>query len=258
MNALSKEFQSNTTAEIRSKKVQRKLWDFHGGVHPKFNKEMSNHLPIKLAEIPSELVVPLKQSMGAGAEPIVKQGDMVFKGQIIAQQTGQLSATVHAPTSGVVTHIGEKQIPHASGLSGLCIVIETDGKDNWGEHKLASLENFKEHSIDVLLERIQSCGIVGLGGAAFPTTLKVDSNSRPNLKTLIVNGAECEPYISCDDRIMRERAPEILQGLDILQYMLQPDHILIGIEDNKPEAIQTLESACANHDQIEVIAIYSA
>ena len=255
MSVISREIKPNITAATRSQKRQRKLWDFHGGVHPKFNKEMSNQLAIKIAETPSQLIVPLKQSMGSGADPIVAEGDRVFKGQVIAQQTGQLSATVHAPSSGVVTQIAEKQIPHASGLSGLCIVIDTDGKDDWGKHKLTPYKDFKEHSIEVLLERIQACGIVGLGGAAFPTTLKVDSKSRPNLKTLIVNGAECEPYISCDDRIMRERAPEILQGLDILQHMLQPDEILIGIEDNKPEAIKAFENIIAHHDHIEVIAI---
>ena len=254
MSNVSNKLQANTTAEVR-RSVKRKLWKFHGGVHPKFNKEMSNQLPIKKAEIPSVLVVPLKQSMGTGAEPIVEVGEYVFKGQIIAKQVGKLSANVHAPTSGKVTEITEKMIPHASGLKGLCIAIECDGKDNWGEHKLNPIHDFKNADLNTLLERIQACGIVGLGGAAFPTSLKVDSSLRPDLDTLIVNGAECEPYISCDDRLMQERCTEILEGIYILQHMLKPKKCIIGIEDNKPQAIAAFESICANRQNIEVVAI---
>ena len=246
--------QSKTTPATRGAGTHR-LWGFHGGVHPKFNKEMSNSLPIKAAEIPSELVVPLKQSMGNSAEPIVETGNYVFKGQIIAKQMGNLSANVHAPSSGTVTEITEKLIPHASGLQGLCIVIECDGKDNWGQHKLPPISDFTNTDVDKLLARIQECGIVGLGGAVFPTTLKVDGSSRPDLDTLIVNGAECEPYISCDDRLMRERGSEILQGIEILQYMLKPQKCLIGIEDNKPQAIQAFESVCADRNNTEVVTI---
>jgi len=251
---VSNKIQANISSDVQ-RSEKRKLWKFHGGVHPKFNKEISNQSPIKTATIPSELVVPLQQSMGAGAEPIVDVGQQVFKGQVIAKQSGKLSATVHAPTSGKVTEITEKLIPHASGLQGLCIVIECDGEDTWGEHKLVSIQDFENTEIDVLLERIQHCGIVGLGGAVFPTSLKVDSTSRPNLNTLIVNGAECEPYISCDDRLMRERAAEILQGIDILQHMLKPQNCIIGIEDNKPHAIKVFEEVCANRNNIEVVAI---
>lgn len=246
--------QSNTTPAIR-RVGKCKLWKFHGGVHPKFNKEMSNQLPIKKAAIPSQLIVPLQQSMGVGAEPIVTSGQQVFKGQVIAIQSGQLSATVHAPTSGKIIEISEKLIPHASGLQGLCVVIECDGNDNWGDHKLPPIENAGNTKNHLLLERIQQCGIVGLGGATFPTSLKIDGSARPNLKTLIVNGAECEPYISCDDRLMRERCNEILQGIDILQHMLQPQNIIIAIEDNKPHAIEAFEAICLDRSDIDVVAI---
>ena len=246
--------QSNTTSQIRRSDT-RQIWEFHGGVHPQFNKEMSNQKPIKTAKVPSTLTIPLHQSMGNSAEPIVKVGDTVFKGQVIAKQSGRLSATVHASSSGKITEIAEKPIPHASGLSGLCIVIECDGKDDWGQHKLAPITDYKNTAIEALLSRIEECGIVGLGGAAFPTALKVDSSARPDLKTLIINGAECEPYISCDDRLMQERSAEIIQGIDILQYMLQPQHCIIGIEDNKPQAITALETLCENRSDIEVVAI---
>lgn len=254
MNTVSKHLKSNTTSDIR-RSEKRKLWDFHGGVHPKFNKEMSNQTLIKVADIPSVLTIPLLQSMGTGAESIVEVGQHVFKGQIIAKQSGKLSATVHASSSGKIIEITEKPIPHASGLSGPCIVIETDGNDDWDNHKLEPIKDFDDTDIEVLLNRIQECGIVGLGGAAFPTALKVDSNSRPNLKTLIINGAECEPYISCDDRLMQERGAELLKGIDILQHMLKPDNCLIGIEDNKPQAIAALESLCADRSNIEVVTI---
>ena len=246
--------QSNTTSQIRRSDT-RQIWEFHGGVHPQFNKEMSNQKPIGTAKVPTTLTIPLHQSMGNSAEPIVKVGDTVFKGQVIAKQSGRLSATVHASSSGKVTEITEKPIPHASGLSGLCIVIECDGKDDWGQHKLAPIKDYKNTAIEALLSRIEECGIVGLGGAAFPTALKVDSSARPDLKTLIINGAECEPYISCDDRLMQERSAEIIQGIDILQYMLQPQHCIIGIEDNKPQAITALETLCENRSDIEVVAI---
>ena len=265
MSASSKTIEARTSAEVR-RSSERKLWSFHGGVHPKFNKEMSNYLPIKVADIPAQLVVPLQQSMGNGAEPIVEIGDLVSKGQVIAQQTGKLSATVHAPTSGIITEISERLIPHASGLKGLCIVIDCDHKDDWGKQKLPPITDFTDIEIDALLKRIQQCGVVGLGGAAFPTSLKVntaefhtsmkvDGSYRPNLETLIINGAECEPYISCDDLLMRERSAEILQGIDILQHMLKPQNCIIAIEDNKPLAIEAFEKVCANRDNIEVVAI---
>ena len=265
MNATTKILQANTTTEIR-RSAQRKLWDFHGGVHPKFNKEMSNYHPIKIADIPTHLTVPLQQSIGQGAEPIVEIGEHVKKGQLIAQQTGKLSANIHAPTSGKVIEIAEKLIPHASGLQGLCVVIECDQKEDWGAHKLPPITDFANTEIEVLLERIQQCGIVGLGGAAFPTSLKVnaaefhtsmriDGNYRPKLETLVVNGAECEPYISCDDLLMRERSEQILQGIEILLHMLKPQNCIIAIEDNKPLAIKALEEVCANKNTIEVVTI---
>jgi len=256
---------ANTTDSIRNTSTRR-LWKFHGGVHPKFNKEMSTELPIKQPELPKQLIVPLQQSMGKGAESIVNVDDTVFKGQLIACQSGRLSANVHAPTSGKVIDITKKLIPHPSGLQGLCIVIECDGKDDWGQYQLPEITDIENTEIDVLLARIQRCGIVGLGGATFPTSLKVDSSSfktslkiagssRPNLDTLIINGAECEPYISCDDLLMRERSSEIIKGIEVLQQMLKPRHCLIAIEDNKPLAIKALSKASEDISTIEVVAI---
>jgi len=251
---------------------QRKLWKFHGGVHPPFHKDDSNQKPIKAAGIPAQLILPLQQHIGNAAEPQVQIGDQVFKGQIIAHANHiGLSAHIHAPTSGIVSAIEERPLPHPSGLSGFCIVIDTDAKDNWGEHKLEPYPDFENTEVDELLDRIQQAGIVGLGGAAFPTAVKLAKpsmqSSEPNnpqsiatrqansLKTLIINGAECEPYITCDDRLMREKSAEIVTGIRILQRMVHPDRCLIGIEDNKPEAIQAMQIACRDDQDIEVVSI---
>jgi electron transport complex protein RnfC len=241
------------------KSQSRKLWKFHGGVHPPFHKDDSNQLPIKVAEIPAQLIVPLQQHIGNPAEAIVKVGDYVHKGQIIAESNGNISATVHASSSGKVIAIEERAIPHPSGLNGICIVINTDSKDDWGEHKLNPIADYQNAEVDILLKRIQQSGIVGLGGAVFPTAVKIEGSRKHAIKTLIVNGAECEPYITCDDRLMRERSVEIIKGINILQYMLKPEKCLIAIEDNKPEAILAMQQAVINDPSanldIEVVTI---
>ena len=243
------------SAPIHSIPHKRKLWKFHGGVHPPFHKEDSNQLPIKVADIPAQLIVPLKQHIGSAAEPIVEVGEKVFKGQVIADLHGNISAKVHAPTSGTVTAIEERPIPHASGLNGNCVVIETDGKDDWGKYKFSAIADYKNTEVDVLLERIQKAGVVGLGGAVFPTAVKLAGSRKNPIKTLIVNGAECEPYITCDDRLMREKSTDIIEGIKILLRMLKPEQCLIAIEENKAEAILAMQQASTNYPEIEVVVI---
>ena len=195
----------------------RKLWKFHGGVHPPLHKEESNQSPATFAGIPTQLVIPLQQHIGMEAEAIVQTGDSVTKGQLIAAANhAGLSANIHAPTSGTISAIEDRLLPHISGLLGPCIVIDSDGKDNWGTHKLEAYTDYLNTENDKLLERIQQAGIVGLGGATFPTAVKL-SGSKP-IKTLIINGAECEPYLTCDDRLMRERADETIVGT---RYMMK-------------------------------------
>ncbi|MEE9309850.1 MAG: electron transport complex subunit RsxC, partial [Cocleimonas sp.] len=234
-----------------------KLWKFNGGVHPPFHKEESNQTPITFAGIPDQLVLPLQQHIGEAAEPLVQVGDKVAKGQLIAHMESGLGANIHAPTSGKISVIEERPLPHISGLSGLCIVIDTDGKDSWGKHKFGALTDYNNIDPSELLTRIQQAGIVGLGGATFPTAVKLSASNA--IKTLIINGAECEPYITCDDRLMRDKPAEIIAGIRILQTLLKPENCLIGIEDNKPEAIEALRAACSNNtngnDKIEVVAI---
>ncbi len=236
--------------------TSRKLWRFHGGVHPPFHKEESNQLASEFAGIPAQLVIPMQQHIGEAAEAVVKAGDKVYKGQKIAVADHHgISANIHAPTSGKISAIEERVLPHPSGLPGLCIVLDSDGKDDWGDCKLTPYSDYQNTEVSELLQRIRESGIVGLGGAAFPTAVKVSGSLNKAVSTLIINGAECEPYITCDDRLMRERSAEIIEGIKILQYMIDPQECLIGIEDNKPEAIEAMSKACETEENIEVVTI---
>ena len=234
----------------------QKLWQFHGGVHPPFHKDDSNKNAIESAGIPAQLIFPLRQHIGVDAEPCVAVGDAVLKGEVIANASDNgLSSAIHASSSGKVSAIEERLLPHPSGLKGICIVIDTDGKDNWGDNRFETLSDFTNTDNETLLTRIQQAGIVGLGGAAFPTAVKLAGSSKSQIELLIINGAECEPYITCDDRLMREKPAEIIAGINIIQKMVSPQKTIIAIEDNKPDAIKIMQEACQNESGIEVVAI---
>ena len=193
----------------------RKVWDFHGGVHPPENKHQSVRTPIRLAGIPPELVFPLNQHLGAPAEPIVSVGQRVLKGEKIARAVGIISVPVHASTSGVITAIEPRKVAHPSGLDAECIVMESDGRDKWIERETGS--NWRKQDKAALLERIRDAGIAGMGGAGFPTAVKLRVKpGTGGIDTLIINGTECEPYITADDILMRERAGDIVRGAEIL------------------------------------------
>ena len=230
----------------------KQIWDFHGGIHPKENKEQSNQSSISDAGIPPHLILPLQQHIGHRAEPAVSVGDKVLKGQLIAEAVGPISVAIHAPTSGTITAIEDHAVPHASGMTDLCVLIDTDGEDQWCERTFC--EDYSTLTPDELLNRVRNAGIAGMGGAGFPTAIKLHPPREDKVNTLILNGAECEPYITSDDRLMRERAEEIILGLEIMAYILQPGECLIGVEDNKPEAIVALREA-AKDTQIKVVEI---
>ena len=237
-----------------------KLHSIHGGVHPPFHKDESTSLPIKDAGTPPELVVSLHQHAGAPADPDVSVGERVTKGQIIAHAVhNRISANVHAPTSGIVTAIEERILPHPSHLADQCIVIQSDDKNEWVSEPekgyLKPIADYQNTDIETLLERIQQAGIVGLGGAVFPTAVKISGAKHHPIDTFIINGAECEPYITCDDMLMRERSADIVSGIRIIQHMVKPKKCLIGIEDNKPQAIEAMTQACQNDPDIEVISV---
>lgn len=234
----------------------RKLWRFHGGLHLPEHKQETCHQPSVKARIPTRLILPLQQHIGQPAEPVVKVGDQVLKGQVVAQPSGYVSVPIHASTSGVVTAIGEFPVPHPSGLPAPCIVIEPDGKDEWTE--LHPVADYRQLAPAEVRNLIRAGGIVGMGGAGFPTFIKLDPGPDKTVETLILNGAECEPYITADDRLMREQPHEVIGGLMILRHALQARECLIGVEDNKPEAYAALLEALRAHpdgDGIQVVQI---
>jgi len=217
------------------------IWDIHGGIHPPEHKELSNRTPIQQAPLPARLILPVAQHLGAPAEPCVTIGERVLKGQRIAEANGFVSAPLHAPTSGIVSFIGPQPYPHVSGLPATAIVIDSDGRDEWTA--LQAHADYRQLPPADLLEIIRQAGISGLGGAGFPTSVKLTAPRTQTIHTLIINGAECEPYITADDLLMREKAAELVAGIDVLEHLIKPQQVLIGIEDNKPEAIEAVRSA---------------
>ena len=228
----------------------RKTWNIHGGVHPPENKHQSLRTPIRQAGIPPRLTFPLSQHAGAPAEPLVEVGQRVLKGQMIAEPMGLVSAPVHASTSGTVVAIEERPVAHPSGLAAPCIVIESDGEDQWVEH--SGNEDYTQMEKPLLLLLIREAGIAGLGGAGFPSAAKLGLSGERKIDTLIINGTECEPYITADDVLLRERPERIVAGTEILRHLLDPREVLIGVEDNKPEGIRAIRDA-AQGTGIEVV-----
>lgn len=231
----------------------RKLFRFHGGIHPKQYKDQSSRLPIAVAPLPDLLVLPLAQHVGLAAEPIVSPGQRVLKGELLARPAGAVSAAVHAPTSGTVAAIEQRGVPNAITKTDWCIVLRPDGEDRWGERSPLKLIGVDRAT---LFARLREFGLVGLGGAAFPSHIKLNVNENTKIRSLVVNAAECEPYITCDDRLMRERAPDLVRGLRLIAELLHPDEIVIGVEDNKPEAAASLRAAAsADALAMDVVAI---
>ena len=217
-----------------------KLFSFKGGVKPDPNKTQSTALPIAQAPLVGRYIVPLHQSVGGTPRPIVQVGDHVLKGQRIGDADGWVSAAVHAPTSGTVVEIGPNIIPHPSGLPTDCVVIEADGNDAWIERVPFALDTAQPESVR---EYLRDMGIVGMGGAVFPSHVKLSVPKGKAIEQLIINGAECEPFITCDDRLMREQAAEVIQGSALFGRLVNAARVLIGVEDNKPEAIAALKAA---------------
>ncbi len=231
----------------------QKLFKFKGGVKPAYNKHQSVGAPIATAPLPSRLVIPLHQSIGGTPQPVVAVGDKVLKGQLIGAADGWISAAVHASTSGTVTDIGPYLVPHPSGLSIDCVVIEPDGEERWIERQPLDYRSMAPEAVRAYL---QQSGVVGLGGAVFPSHAKLTPSRDVPMEELVINGAECEPWITCDDLIMRERAAEIVSGIGLFRDLLQPKRVLIGIEDNKPEAVAAMKAAVqAAGEPFEVLAV---
>lgn len=229
------------------------LYTFHGGVHPEEHKKASSGRPIMPVFIPTEIIVSVQQHIGEAGRPCVAVGDHVDTGQIIAQADGYMSVAAHAPTSGTVTAIAPHPVPHPSGLPGLCIHIQPDGKNTWMARTPTDYHNTHPSTLRNLL---RDMGVAGLGGAVFPTFIKLNPGKIKKVPTLLLNGGECEPWITCDDAIMREHAEGILQGAAVMRHLLQSDRVLVGIEDNKPEAIAAMSAATSQVDfPVEIVSI---
>ncbi|MGV8004890.1 electron transport complex subunit RsxC [Photorhabdus temperata subsp. temperata] len=229
---------------------KNKIWDFEGGIHPPEMKLQSSQTPLRIAPLPDELIIPLQQHLGTEGELLVKAGDKVLKGQPLTFGAGR-TVPVHASTSGTIIAIEPCITAHPSGLKELCVHLLPDGADQWC--KRVQTPDYQLLDTDTILNRIHQAGIAGLGGAGFPTAAKLQSG-RHGIKTLIINAAECEPYITADDRLMQEHADELIEGIRILEHLLKPEQILIGIEDNKPEAIKALRTAL-NGDKSIIVRV---
>lgn len=221
-------------------KKSKEVFHFHGGVHPPENKSQSTQLPIGQLPLPEKLVLPLRQHIGNIPKVTVDVGDHVLKGQLIAEAEGSVSAAIHAPTSGTVAAIEEATIPHPSGLPDRCIILNPDGEDTWTERQP---QDWRNDNLQSLVASIRLSGIVGLGGATFPTQIKLRGNGKSDIHTLVINAAECEPYITCDDMLMRERSKELVLGIQVAQRLIGADNVILGVEDNKTDAIAAMQAA---------------
>lgn len=227
------------------------IWDFNGGIHPPEMKLQSSMVPMRVASLPYELIIPLQQHLGPEGELRVKTGEQVLKGQPLTVGRGR-TVPVHAPTSGTITAIAPHTIAHPSGLAEPCVYITPDGEDRRPEPQ--PWADYLQRDRLALLDRIHQAGIAGLGGAGFPTASKLQDGLN-GVNTLIINAAECESYITADDKLMQDHADEVVTGILILVHLLQPQQVLIGIEDNKSEAIAALRHALRNHKNIQLRVI---
>lgn len=226
-----------------------KLKTFRGGIHPDGHKDISKGQPVSSYLPNGDLIFPVNQHIGKPAKPIVAKGDPVLAGQIIAEADGFVSANIVSSCSGRVKAVEERRT--ASGARATCIVIENDGKyttvPNIGKTPHDGTLSNKD-----ILDAIRAAGIVGMGGAGFPTHVKLTSKNPDAIDYVIANGSECEPYITCDDRLMQDGNRAIVEGLRLVLQLFPNAHGVIAIEDNKPEAIRAMEAVCAGEKQISV------
>lgn len=235
-----------------------RLKTFHkGGVHPAEHK-LTDDMVVVTAPLPQQVIFPLSQHIGAPAKPVVKKGDMVKVGTLIAKAGGFVSAPIFSSVSGTIFKI--ESAVDATGYHTPAIIINSDGKDEWEEsidrsEKLETLENHPELTAEEIVERVKNAGVTGMGGAGFPTFIKLTPPPTSKAECVIINGVECEPYITSDYRLMMEHADEILIGLELLMKAVNVNKGYIGIEINKMPAIKLLQEKTANRNDIEIIAL---
>lgn len=232
-----------------------RLFRIRGGVHPNDRKHLTKDLPIEKIPMPPVLHLPLQQHIGAHAEPEVERGDKVLKGQVIARAKGMVSAPVHAPTSGTILGLHSYHSPTASGLRWQTITMRPDGFDRW--IKRAPPLDPLTCRPEEISRRVAECGVVGMGGATFPSAIKLNLGDRHKLEQLVINGSECEPYLTCDDRLMQEKADQIVDGARIMAHSIGVEEVIIAIEDNKPRAIAAMREAAAKAPDTSVRVVPS-
>ena len=227
------------------------IWDFDGGIHPPEMKTQSNGTPVRTLPLPAQFILPLKQHIGSEGELCVRPGDKVLRGQPLTFGRGRM-LPIHAPTSGTVSKIAPHMTAHPSALAEMCIFITPDGEDRWCEKH--PVNDYRQLERAEIVARVHQAGVAGLGGAGFPTGTKLKGGLQ-GVNTLIINAAECEPYITADDRLMQDYAADVLEGCRILAWTLQAERVLIGIEDNKPEAIAALKAALGTERDLQIRVI---
>lgn len=227
---------------------------FRGGVHPKEKKELSREAPLRWFDPTGDLVYPLSQHIGKPAKPIVKKGDPVLVGQCLAEADGFVSAPIYCGCSGKVKAIEKRRI--ISGALADCIVVENDGQFTLAEG-VGEQRDLSQLTNNEILDCVQKAGIVGLGGAGFPTHVKLKPKNPDAIKYVIANGAECEPYLTCNDRLMREFGADIAEGLALVLRLFPNAEGVIGIENNKPEAIAAMEKAIGGKERMRVLPLHT-
>ena len=236
--------------------MMRRIFNFHGGVQLRQHKRVSTSSPATKSSIPEYLVLPLNQHIGSPSKPVVNPGDSVLKGQVIAEAANDISVPLHAPTSGSIVAIENRPVPHPSGLPAQCVVIKTDGQDNTIDG-YGVARDYGHLSATEIIQEIRQAGIVGLGGAGFPSYMKLASEKH-KVDTLILNGIECEPYITCDQMLMQTHPDDIIKGMLIIKKALSANKCIIAIENNKPKAFEALNDAAADlvdTDDLEIVMV---
>jgi Na+-translocating ferredoxin:NAD+ oxidoreductase subunit C len=222
-----------------------------GGIHAEERKHFTSGQPIVTDfPLPNKLYIPVQQHVGKPAEPVVKVGEKVLKGQLLAYSQGAISAPVHAPTSGSIVDVKDFPAPHPSALPVRTIVLESDGLEQCYPFDIPA-QPF-ELDAEEICQRVGSAGVVGLGGAVFPSAVKLNLGRKNQIHTLLINAGECEPYLTCDDRLMQERAEHIIAGIRLMLKGMHAPKAIIGIEDNKPAAIAAMQQASQAFDFIAV------
>lgn len=227
---------------------------FPGGIHPKEGingKAVNGANAIRELDVPARVIIPMQQNIGAPSKPVVKKGDHVRIGQVVGAAGGFVSAPVHASVSGVVFDVQPAML--ANGKMVPAVIIDNDYKEEWVE--LKATDHPETLTAEELQEIIRDAGIVGLGGATFPTVIKLTPSGGKTIEKLIINGAECEPYLTADHRLMLEKSADIIDGIRLMMLALDVREALIGIENNKQDAIDIMKAAAASTDGIKVVSL---